>query len=537
MHRLELRLANLRGPALALVLILVSLSAFLPGFFALPPVDRDEARFAQTSRQMLASGDLVDLRFQDGTRYKKPAGIYWLQSATVAITGAVEGAPIWRYRLPSLLAAIGSVLLTARLASRLSGPSAALPAGLLMATVFILGGEARLAKTDATVLLTVLLAMGPLIAAFRNDRVGTGNAALFWVALGVSAVIKGPIGPMVVILAMLAFCFLRRGSRWLGALRPLPGLVLMLVIVLPWYVAITVKAGWAFWDEALGRDLVAKLQSGRESHGAPPGSYVLALWFTFFPASAALALALPQLWANRRAKVVLIAAAWVVPGWLVFELTPTKLLHYTLPFYPALVIAIAAVWPQVTATPRRWAMVLAGLVLIVPVAAIGAIAAYAQTLGVVPILPLATAAALAIAGDAFAAIALRRKLPLLTLAGLCLSGIGLQVALFPTAAAMPKLWPAKMVAAAMPVTAACPTPTLYAYGYSEPSLVFLVPGPVIWIKPEAMAAALEADTCAAALAPQDASLTPSKGVAALARIQGLNLGTGKMAELTLWGRP
>lgn len=56
--------------------MLVMLVLALPGFFSLPPVDRDEARFAQSSAQMLASGDLVDIRLGDEPRYKKPVGIY-----------------------------------------------------------------------------------------------------------------------------------------------------------------------------------------------------------------------------------------------------------------------------------------------------------------------------------------------------------------------------------------------------------------------------------------------------------------------------
>src|ERR1700760_2306579 len=70
------------------VLIVVALFAFLPGFFHIPPVDRDEARFAQATKQMIETGDFVDIRFQDETRYKKPVGIYWLQAAVVELAEA-----------------------------------------------------------------------------------------------------------------------------------------------------------------------------------------------------------------------------------------------------------------------------------------------------------------------------------------------------------------------------------------------------------------------------------------------------------------
>ena len=85
------------------VLVVLSLLAFLPGFFQIPPVDRDEARFAQATKQMIETGDYVDIRFQDEVRYKKPVGIYWLQAAAVKAGEALGRAArrvttIWLYR-------------------------------------------------------------------------------------------------------------------------------------------------------------------------------------------------------------------------------------------------------------------------------------------------------------------------------------------------------------------------------------------------------------------------------------------------------
>src|SRR5436309_8310130 len=98
------------------VLVLAALLAFLPGFFQIPPTDRDEARFAQATKQMLETGEYVDIRFQDEVRYKKPVGIYWLQAAVVKTADLLgvrnAQAKIWVYRIPSLIGAIGAVLLT-----------------------------------------------------------------------------------------------------------------------------------------------------------------------------------------------------------------------------------------------------------------------------------------------------------------------------------------------------------------------------------------------------------------------------------------
>src|SRR5882672_7739452 len=67
------------------LLALLGLVLWLPGVLSLPPLDRDESRFAQASRQMVESGDVVDIRFGHVPRYKKPAGIYWLQAAATKL--------------------------------------------------------------------------------------------------------------------------------------------------------------------------------------------------------------------------------------------------------------------------------------------------------------------------------------------------------------------------------------------------------------------------------------------------------------------
>src|SRR5437763_16955940 len=119
------------------LLILLSLAAFLPGFFNIPPVDRDESRFAQATKQMIESGDYVDIRYQDEVRYKKPVGIYWLQAGAVK-AGQALGVPqalstIWLYRIPSLIGAVLAVMLTYWAALAFVSRRAAVLAGLMVA--------------------------------------------------------------------------------------------------------------------------------------------------------------------------------------------------------------------------------------------------------------------------------------------------------------------------------------------------------------------------------------------------------------------
>ena len=124
------RFLAFRPYAGTIALFLLCCALYLPGIATLPVTDRDEARFAQSSRQMLETGNYIDIRFQDVPRYKKPIGIYWLQAASVAALSeagaALDG--IWAYRIPSFLAALGAVLLTFWAARRSSAANRRLSA-------------------------------------------------------------------------------------------------------------------------------------------------------------------------------------------------------------------------------------------------------------------------------------------------------------------------------------------------------------------------------------------------------------------------
>src|SRR3979490_3159500 len=279
---------------------------FLPGFFTIPPIDRDEARFAQATKQMVESGDFVDIRFQDDVRYKKPVGVYWLQAAVVETASAL-GLPrapvrVWLYRVPSLIGAIGAVLLTYWTALAFVTRRGAILAGLLPCSSVLLGAAARLAKTDAMLLLTVVAAMGALARVYLSWQRGEDPVhppwswpAIFWTALAGGILLKGPLILMFAGLTILTLAILDRGATWLWRLRPVWGLMWMLVLVLPWFVAIYWRAGDTFFADSIGGDMLSKL-AAQESHGAPPGLYLLLFWVTFWPGAPLAGMAAPAVW-------------------------------------------------------------------------------------------------------------------------------------------------------------------------------------------------------------------------------------------------
>ena len=457
-------------------LVLFAFLAFLPATAALPVMDRDEARFVQASRQMVESGDYVDIRFQDEPRYKKPVGIYWLQSAAVLAWGEGTPAPLWVYRLPSLVGAVLAVLLVAVVGMPLFGRQVALLAAAVFAGGLVIGGEARIAKTDAVLLVTILAAQAVLARLYLHRIAGRSAAFVFWLSVAAGVLIKGPIGPMVPALTIMTLTVMERRADWLRPLwSPWP-ILLALVVALPWFIAITLRSDGAFWLGSVGEDLLPKIAAGQEGKGAPPGSYLLLLWLTFWPATPLLVLALPTIWKARQDPATRFCLAWAIPVWLVYEAIPTKLIHYTLPVYPALALLAVAHLPSGLANSSRLIRGLAALA-ILPGLALGlAVVAFAFAQAALPAAGLALAG---LAGSLVAAgFALRSALgssPWMLVAQAALCGAILHAGLLSAAARIPALWPTEAaISVAQEIAAAqgCDRPIVSGWGYSEPSLVW-----------------------------------------------------------------
>lgn len=458
----------LRLPWVVLPLVvLLGVLAFAPGQSTIGVTDRDEARFAQASKQMAISGDLIDIRFQDGTRYKKPIGIYWLQSSAANLFDKDQ---IWSYRIVSLSAAVLAGLALYWALLPLTGTAAARLAALMMPGLFILSIEARLAKTDATLLLVTILTMGALARIWMRAPSGWATRAVFWAGLSAGVLIKGPIifGP--ILCCILWLCATKREWRWLGDLSPVKGGLAFLALTLPWFIAITIRSDWAFWGASLGEDFSAKIASGQEEHGAIPGTYILTGILTLWPWAALVPTAVVFAFRNRSERNVAFLIGWLVPFWLVLELVPTKLLHYTLPVYPAL-LALGAL-ALVTFSPRAigwlgmsiWvlgAALIAGIGIGLPI-----MAESAQSY-------LFVAMFIVAGGIGFWALSCRKTLaPEVLVMALTISAIAMHIGLLSGMLAKTRLvFPSETMRWAI-AQHACEGRTLAIAGYHEPSAVF-----------------------------------------------------------------
>lgn len=535
----------------AAVLLLASLILFLPGFFQIPPIDRDEAYFAQASKQMIETGDYIDIRYQNHVRYRKPIGIYWLQTAAVKTASAL-GFPnalttIWLYRVPSLIGAVGAVLATYWCALAFVSRRGATLAALMMAASPLLGVEARLAKTDAVLLLTVVIAMGALARAYlAPSRSGAARSgwtvpAIFWSALAAGFLVKGPVILMVVGLAVVTLLVIDRSARWLLALRPVAGIGWLGLIVVPWFIAIYMRAGNQFFVDSVGHDMLGKIAYGQDRHGAPPGLYLILFFLTFFPGSMLAPLATPAVWAGRRERPTRFLLAWLVPSWIVFELVATKLPHYVLPLYPAIAILIAIAVESKALSHRRWLVRGAIWWFIIPIllsiatVTIAFILDHDLALLAWPFFAGAIVCGLftwQLYEDGGAERAILRATAIVALMAAGLYGI-----------VVPSLAPAFASVAIARVLhrSACAHPAAATVGYSEPSLVFLTGNAAHFADAAGAADFLQQGSCRFAFVDRDQerAFTLRAEAAGLrynqeGSIEGLNIGSGRLMSFAVF---
>ncbi|MFA9550018.1 MAG: ArnT family glycosyltransferase [Hyphomicrobium sp.] len=168
----------------AAVLIAIALLCYLPGLLALPPVDRTDVIYAESSRAMLERGDLLDARFLEQQFAFRPIGVYWLQIASGKLLGPGAWDAISTYRFPSLLGGLLAVLAVWWLLRPLLGPRGSVIAAAFYAVTPIVALQAQLAIPEGPLLLAAAVAQLSLLRIYYCAAEGERHTGLAIFILG-----------------------------------------------------------------------------------------------------------------------------------------------------------------------------------------------------------------------------------------------------------------------------------------------------------------------------------------------------------------
>jgi uncharacterized membrane protein YidH (DUF202 family) len=342
-------LANTTGhgfPAIHFVVLLaVAACMFFAGIGRLALIEPDEGRNAEVAREMLARGDWITPHFNNFSYLDKPPVFFWAVASSFRVAGLSEASA----RFPSALAALLTVLLVWLLARRMFENSTALYAGLVLATSPLVVLFAREVIFDMTLTLFVTGAMVCYWLREADPERQTLLDALFFAAMGLATLTKGPVGFLLPLLSISAYQALRGKFGRLKDLNWLLGLAAFFAITLPWFIAVSVRhpdfPGYAFWQESLQRFATG------HSHRAGPIYYYLIIYLAgFLPWSFFLSYAAVhrvRQWKELRQEQqapVLFLLSWAGVIFVFFTISQSKLPGYFLPAMVPLCILMGKVW-------------------------------------------------------------------------------------------------------------------------------------------------------------------------------------------------
>ena len=328
-------------------ILFLGLVLLLAGNGLLPLTDRDEARFAEASREMIQRGDYIVPWFNGAWRFDKPVLIYWCQIASYNIFGVNEFAA----RLPSALFCIGTALLLARWAKKRSNNQTALIAGLMFLTALhvavVIG---RVATADMALVFFCTLAAWSGWELTRPEN--SERKKWWWIfygALALGFLAKGPVAWLPLLGMILGRAF-RKDSFRLPLNETVVGLCIAVALVALWGGPALAQTGGKFWSVGMGEHVINRsldVINGHGSSGALQFIALLPLYFltffaSFFPWSLRVPGALKRWWPERQRDDLgwfLLVNALII--FTLFSLVKTKLPHYTMPAFPLIALWLA----------------------------------------------------------------------------------------------------------------------------------------------------------------------------------------------------
>ncbi len=330
------------------VLLLAGFCAFLffYGLGAFGLIGADEPRYAQVAREMLQRHDWVTPVLNGNPWLEKPPLYYWQAMLAYSVLGVGDVAA----RVPSSIDAT-ILVICMYLFFRKFRRGVEVDAALITASCAGVIGYARAASMDMG--LTAAFGIGMLAWWTWRESGQHVYLAGFYVCMALGTLAKGPVAPFLAAVIIAASAAATR--EWKLALRTLwlPGILLFLVIALPWYVAVQI-ANPQFFREFIVEHNLARFSTNLYHHPEPFWYYLpvaaLALipWVVFVVA--AIADPVRTWWTERKAtqtpmdlelQFSIFACCWLVVPVMFFSISQSKLPGYILPAVPAGAVLLA----------------------------------------------------------------------------------------------------------------------------------------------------------------------------------------------------
>lgn len=301
----------------------------------------DEGRYAEIAREMSVTGDWVTPRLNGLKYFEKPPLQYWITAAAYRIFGVHE----WTARLWPALAGLLAVVAIGIAGRALEGPALGAFAALALSGTVWQCGMAQIVSLDSGLSFFLTLTFAGLVIA---QRPGTGAMTrrrwmwVAWAAMAGATLSKGPIGVVLPAGALVVYSLVNRDAEIWQRLHLTSGLMLFLILVAPWFIAVS-RANDEFLSFFFIHEHLERFLTEEHQRVGP--------WYYFVPLALAgslpwlvvLAFGIRRAWRDGGAAPRMfswrrLALVWAAFVFVFFSLSGSKLPSYILPMFAPLAL-------------------------------------------------------------------------------------------------------------------------------------------------------------------------------------------------------
>lgn len=348
---------NSRVRTLADALLLAGFCAFLffygLGSFGL--IGADEPRYAQVAREMFARHDWITPTLGGVAWLEKPALYYWQAMLSYRILGVSD----WAARVPSAVDATFMVFAVYCFLRRFR-PGMHLDGALIAASAAGVIGFARAASMDMPLTAAFAIAMLAWYAWYESQA--RSYLALCYAFLALGTLAKGPVAPFLAVLIIAIFAAAKGDLGLIRRALWLPGILLFLLIALPWYVAVQIRNPQFLRVFILEHNL-ARFGTNLYHHPEPFWYYLPVALLALVPWAvlviASLCESVRGWWSEKREMLRgedalnVFLVLWLTVPLVFFSLSQSKLPGYIVPALPAGALLLAEYVRRYAAEEKR----------------------------------------------------------------------------------------------------------------------------------------------------------------------------------------
>lgn len=300
----------------------------------------DEVFYVGTAKEMAQHHTWTVPILFGQPQFEKPILTYWLLRFSLIMFGDTGFGGRF---FPALFAFFG-VLATWWLALLGHGNQRkAFLAAVILMSSFLYVGMARTVFTDMIFSVLILLSLASFFWAYQRSRWKSVGLVLFCLFAALAVLTKGPLGFVIPFFSVLLFLDLQKQMRFLFCRASLAGLVLFLLVALPWYVLMVQKYGAAFIREFYVNDHVRRIFEAEHGSNDTWYFYPLTMLFGLFPWTVFIGSSLVAIWrrVKRNEKLTVLQqflVVWIAVVFVIFQVAHSKLVSYIFPLFPALAV-------------------------------------------------------------------------------------------------------------------------------------------------------------------------------------------------------